>query len=84
MGFFEFLQNNFKHVLPIILCGGFALAVIIERTRALYQVYPMKDTEGFFKQITRLVLAGKTKEAKSLCEQHKDKPNPHGGRGIEA
>lgn len=74
MGFFEFIQNHFMHVLPILLAGGFAIAIIGERAHALFVVYPIRNTAKFLDRITELVAGGKTAEAVALCDQSPSKP----------
>lgn len=74
MGFFDFLKNNMSHVAPVLLCGIFALAVIIERSRALFKTYPLKNQREFFSQISDLLSAGQTQEALALCDRNGKKP----------
>ncbi len=74
MGFLEFIRDNLSHVLPILLVGAFGLAIILERFKALYQSYPIHDTESFFKQISHFVMNGKIQEAISFCDQYSTKP----------
>ena len=73
--FFEFIRSNFWHVFPILLAGTFATAIMIERTRALFQVYPIKNPEAFFEKLTELVIAGKLGEAIGLCDKYPLKPS---------
>ncbi|HAR44002.1 MAG TPA: MotA/TolQ/ExbB proton channel family protein [Bdellovibrionales bacterium] len=73
-GFFEFLKTSFFHVAPILFVGAIGIAIIIERSRALFSVYPIKDQRGFFDKMTELVLAGKMGEALSLCDRMPAKP----------
>lgn len=70
----DFFKNNLGHVAPILIAGVIALAIIIERSKALFQTYALKDTEGFFNQLRTLILAGKTNEALALCDQSIEKP----------
>ncbi len=72
--FFDFLRTSFWHVLPILLAGGFALAIILERSRALFSVYPIKNMEGFFERLHDLVMMGKLGEAIGMCDKHPEKP----------
>lgn len=74
MNFLSFLQNNLSHVLPVLIAGAFAIAIIVERARALFIQFPMKDAKGFFERIHEKALAGKTDEAIALCEAAGDKP----------
>jgi biopolymer transport protein ExbB/TolQ len=72
--FFEFLRTSFWHVMPILVAGGFAAAIILERFKALYGTYPIKDTEGFFDKLTDLVMGGKLGEAVAHCDRYPAKP----------
>lgn len=74
LGLLEFIKTHFYHVAPIILAGIFALAIIVERLRALYLVYPIRDEDGFFERVQELVMAGKFAEAVALCDKHSKKP----------
>ena len=73
-GFFEFIRTSFLHVAPILIAGAIAAAIIVERTRALFMIYPIHDIQGFFDKITDLVLHGKLAEAISLCDRYSLKP----------
>jgi biopolymer transport protein ExbB/TolQ len=73
-GFFDFIRNNFSHAAPILVAGAVALVITVERIRALFQVYPIKDKQGFFDKITDLVMAGKLGEAVALCDRFPQKP----------
>lgn len=73
--FFQFLRLSFWHVSPILISGVFAAAIIIERTRTLYKVYPMGDLDRFFERIAELVIGGKVGDAISLCDQFRGKPS---------
>lgn len=70
----DFFKNNLGHVAPILIAGAFALAIIIERAKALFQTYSLKDTDGFFNQLRTLVIAGKVADALALCDQQIQKP----------
>ena len=72
--FFDFLRTNFFHVLPILIAGAFAVSIIVERSRALFQVYPIKDTQGFFDRLTELVMGGKLGDAMAFCDKYPGKP----------
>ena len=74
MNFIQFLQENLMHVLPVLLAGAFGLAIILERARVLYKVYPMQGSKAFFARIQELVLAGKIPEAVQLCDESPEKP----------
>ncbi len=73
-GMIDFLRTSFWHVLPILIAGAFAAAIVIERLRALYSTYPIRDTQGFFDKLTDLVMAGKLGEAVALCDRFTAKP----------
>jgi biopolymer transport protein ExbB/TolQ len=67
-------MNSLFHLLPIIITGAFALAIILERTRALYQVYPLKDPETFFDKLSIFIMSGKIREAVNFCDKYPTKP----------
>jgi biopolymer transport protein ExbB len=73
-GFFEFIRTSFWHVVPILVSGAIAIAIMLERTRALFVVYPIRDLQGFFDKISDLVLAGKFSDAVALCDRFPSKP----------
>ncbi|MBI4925384.1 MAG: MotA/TolQ/ExbB proton channel family protein [Bdellovibrio sp.] len=72
--FFEFMRVSFWHVLPILVAGAFALAIMIERYRALFKIYPLSDVQGFFDKVTDFILNGKLGEAISHCDRYPMKP----------
>lgn len=72
--FFEFLQTSFWHVAPILAAAAFAVAIILERSRALFSIYPIKDTETFFDRIGMLIAGGKLAEAIAVCDKMPAKP----------
>jgi biopolymer transport protein ExbB/TolQ len=72
--FLDFLRTSFFHVAPILIAAGFAVAIIVERTRALYKTYPIQDSAGFFEKVRDLVMTGKINEAIALCDRFGDKP----------
>lgn len=76
MNFFDFIIGNLGHTLPLLIVGGAAIAITIERAQALYRVYPMADAtkQGFLAKLTELILSNKLDEASRLCEQHPHKP----------
>ena len=74
MNFFEFIQTNLAHVAPLILMGGFAIAVIVDRVKALFKEYPIQDVTGFMARVSECVIAGKTSEALAICDQYSTKP----------
>jgi len=77
MGTLDFIQNHFGHAFPILLAGAFAFAIMIERSRAIFLSYPMKDSKGFFDRVTEYVLSGRTADAVALCDQQPHKPLSH-------
>ncbi len=77
MSFFEFIQNNFLHAFPILLAGAIAVAIIAERVRAVFFVYPLKGSKAFFDRVTEYVLSGRTNDAVALCDQYSHKPLAH-------
>lgn len=74
MAFLEFLKNSFWHVAPVLTAGVIAIAIVLERSRALFKVYPLRDTEGFFDKVTDLIMRGKLGEAISYCDRFPQKP----------
>lgn len=70
----DFMRTSFFHVLPILVAATFAIAIIIERTRALFQVYPLRDPGRFFDKINELIGRGRIGEAISLCDRFPEKP----------
>ncbi len=74
MSFIEFMSNNLGHVLPIVIAGLLGMMIILERFVALYQVYSIRDLDGFFQRITGLVTTGKLQEGISICQEYSRKP----------
>ena len=74
MGLFEFIRDNFLHVAPILIAATFAIAIMAERTRALFQVYPIQNSEAFFEKLTELVMTGRLGEAIAICDKYPLKP----------
>jgi biopolymer transport protein ExbB/TolQ len=74
MDFFSFVGSNIGHVFPIFLAAAFAAAIIVERSVALFNRYPIRNPEAFFEKITDLVMSGKLSEAVALCDRYPDKP----------
>jgi len=70
----EFIRTSFWHVLPILLAGAFAAAIMVERFQALFMKYPLHDAQGFFDKLTDLVLRGKLPDAVALCDRYQSKP----------
>lgn len=74
MNMFKFLVTNLDHMLPILLCGIAGIAIILERSRALFMVYPLHGATAFFDTIRNLVLADRVNEAAALCDRYRKKP----------
>ncbi len=74
MGFFSFIIENFLHAAPVLIAALFAVAITIERSRALLKTYPMKDTKAFLERITEYVNRNETAQAVAMCDQHLEKP----------
>jgi biopolymer transport protein ExbB/TolQ len=74
MGLINFIKENFSHVFPIILCAIFALSLIIERFKALYNVYVIKDAKEFIKKIHQVIVSNQIHEAIKICDEQKNKP----------
>ncbi len=72
--FLEFIKTSFWHVSPILAAAGFGTAIILERSRALFNTYPIKDTEAFFDRIAALIATGKLAEAIAVCDKLSFKP----------
>ena len=70
MNFIEFIQGNFWHVAPILIAGAFAIAIFAERFRALFSVYPIKDSQGFFDKI------GDLGDLRVLAQHRLDRVHP--------
>ncbi len=68
-GFIEFIQQEFVHALPILVCGAFGVAIIIERVRALYLTYPIRDPQAFFDKLSELVMGGRMTDAIAFCDR---------------
>ena len=69
MSFVEFITQNMGHVLPILLAGTIGLAIIIERFFLLYAIYPPKDVESFYRELTQNITHGRLNEAVGLCDR---------------
>ena len=44
---FRFIQENLFHVAPILIVGVFAVAITIERVKALFYTYPLRNAPAF-------------------------------------
>lgn len=71
---YQFLTGHFWHALPILVAAVLALGITLERTRALFLVYPIRDTKAFFSKLRDYVMADRLAEAIAFCDQHKGKP----------
>jgi biopolymer transport protein ExbB len=74
MGFFEFIRDNFMHVVPILVAGFIAVAIIVERAQTLFKTYSMPAGDAFFEKVRELVSKGQINEAMALCQQFNGKP----------
>lgn len=74
MGILDFIQNNFSHAFPILLAGIFAVAIGIDRLKAVLVTYPMLGSKAFIDKVSELVLSGRVAEAATLCDQYSGKP----------
>jgi len=70
----KFLFENISHMIPIIACGVLAIALILERFRALFIVYPMRGSNAFFEKVRNLVIADRISEAVAFCDRYRSKP----------
>ena len=70
----KFLFENLSHMIPIIACGVLAIALILERFRALFIVYPMRGSNAFFEKVRNLVIADRISEAVAFCDRYRSKP----------
>ncbi|MGK5086407.1 MotA/TolQ/ExbB proton channel family protein [Bdellovibrionota bacterium FG-2] len=66
---FEFVRNNFLHVLPILIAGCLAAAIMLERYKTLFGTYALKNPAQFLEQITNFTIQGKLTEAVALCSE---------------
>jgi biopolymer transport protein ExbB/TolQ len=74
-GFYDSLTSNLGHVFPILVAAVIAAAIVVERSVALFQRYPIHNLDGFFAKITEYVMAGKLAEAVALCDRYEGKPS---------
>jgi len=72
--FLDFIKNNFSHAAPILAAGILALTIILDRARALFVTYPLRDMPGFFDRLNEYVFTGKMSEAVAFCDRHAAKP----------
>jgi biopolymer transport protein ExbB/TolQ len=73
--FTKFVTENLSHVLPIIIAGIFAAAIVAERIKAVFYTYPLAGRVKFYHRIRELVMADKVQDAISLCDQYPTKPS---------
>lgn len=71
---FDFVKNNFVHVAPILVCTGFAVAIMFERGITLYFRYSMSGQSQFFEKVRQLVLSGRIAEAVAFCDRYPSQP----------
>lgn len=74
MSIFEFIRDNWAHVMPILIAGAIGVAIMVERYKALFVQYPMDNMNTFVEKVSELVSKGKVAEAVSLCDQYPTKP----------
>jgi biopolymer transport protein ExbB/TolQ len=72
----DFIKNNFWHVSPIIGLAGIALAIMVERWRALVMTYPMSGASQFFEKVRDLIMADRIPEAIAFCERYRERLVP--------
>lgn len=70
----KFIVENFSHVAPILLCGGFGLVIMFERAAALFMAYPLGEFDSFFDRVRTLIMKDRISEAVALCERFRHKP----------
>lgn len=70
----NFIGNNIAHIFPLLIAAVFAVAIIVERSIALFVRYPIQNTEAFFAKITALVMNGNVAEAIEVCSAMDAKP----------
>lgn len=73
-GMLKFILDNFSHVFPILLAGGIAVIIIIERVSALVWAYPLLSYDSFFERVQTLIMKDRISEAIALCERYRAKP----------
>ncbi len=72
--FFNFIAENFWHVMPILASAAIAMIIILERGRALIFAYPLSQSRVFFDKIRDLVMSDRITDAIALCDRYKSKP----------
>ena len=73
----KFIQEHFMHVAPILVVAVIGVAIIVEKARALFYVYPLHGSKAFFETIRSLVIADRTAEALLICDRYSAKPLAH-------
>ena len=66
--------SNIGHVAPILIAGVIGIAIVAERSKALFQTYPLLGRQKFYNRLRELVMADKIQEAITLCDQYPNKP----------
>jgi len=72
--FLDFMISNIGHVAPILIAAVIGIAIIAERSKALFQTYPLVGRQKFYNRLRELVMADKIQEAITLCDQYPNKP----------
>jgi biopolymer transport protein ExbB len=72
--FGSFMKDNWTHVMPIIIAGFVAIAIVVERVRALFWSYPLTGKKRFFDRVRELVMSDRMGEAVALCDLYPGKP----------
>lgn len=73
-GMITFIREQFWHVAPILASGVLAIAILLERTRALFWVYPLHGKLEFYERIRALVMSDRLRDAVAVCHQIEHKP----------
>jgi biopolymer transport protein ExbB len=68
------IKESIWHLGPILVAGIIAIAIVLERIRALYFNYPIRNEKAFFNRIQEMVMEGKITDAVALCERYGNKP----------
>lgn len=70
----NFMLHNLDHLAPILLLAAMGTAIIFERLRSLFVVYPLHGATAFFERVRYLVMADRVSEAIALCDRLGSKP----------
>jgi biopolymer transport protein ExbB len=70
----QFIKENFWHVMPILVAAVLAIAIVMERLRALFVTYPMHDRKQFFDRLRGYIMADRLMDAIALCNVYESKP----------